>query len=143
MGRKRFLGAAEAFRKITSGTELRRGAARALLDRARRSTGGGVREGHQEFETFLSSIRATRSPISCSTGPWPTTPAQAIEQDQGLTASRSSSSRSWSRSIRQRYATDALGKIDVCRGKLAQKELWVAGYYSTRQHGGAGRGWSS
>jgi outer membrane protein assembly factor BamD len=28
-----------------------------------------------------------------------------------------------------RYATDALAKIDICRGRLAQKELWVATYY--------------
>ena len=27
-----------------------------------------------------------------------------------------------------RYATDALGKIDICRGRLAQKEVWVAAY---------------
>ena len=31
-----------------------------------------------------------------------------------------------------RYASDALAKIDICRGRLAQKELWVATYYSTR-----------
>jgi outer membrane protein assembly factor BamD len=28
-----------------------------------------------------------------------------------------------------RYASDALAKIEVCRGRLAQKELWVAAYY--------------
>ena len=28
-----------------------------------------------------------------------------------------------------RYAADALAKIDICRGRLAQKELWVAAYY--------------
>ncbi len=28
-----------------------------------------------------------------------------------------------------RYASDALAKIDICRGRLAQKELWVAAYY--------------
>lgn len=28
-----------------------------------------------------------------------------------------------------RYATDALAKIEVCRGRLAQKEVWVAAYY--------------
>ncbi len=28
-----------------------------------------------------------------------------------------------------RYATDGLAKIDICRGRLAQKELWVASYY--------------
>jgi outer membrane protein assembly factor BamD len=28
-----------------------------------------------------------------------------------------------------RYATDALAKIDISRGRQAQKELWVATYY--------------
>jgi outer membrane protein assembly factor BamD len=28
-----------------------------------------------------------------------------------------------------RYATDALAKIEVCRGRLAQKEVWVAAWY--------------
>ncbi len=28
-----------------------------------------------------------------------------------------------------RYATDSLAKIDICRGRLAQKEVWVANYY--------------
>ncbi|PYO03367.1 MAG: hypothetical protein DMD91_01320 [Candidatus Rokuibacteriota bacterium] len=28
-----------------------------------------------------------------------------------------------------RYATDSLAKIDICRGRLAQKEVWVAAYY--------------
>jgi outer membrane protein assembly factor BamD len=28
-----------------------------------------------------------------------------------------------------RYASEALAKADVCRGRLAQKELWVASYY--------------
>src|SRR5439155_183875 len=28
-----------------------------------------------------------------------------------------------------RYPTDALAKLEVCRGRLAQKEVWVAAYY--------------
>jgi outer membrane protein assembly factor BamD len=31
-----------------------------------------------------------------------------------------------------RYATDALAKIEVCRGRLAQKEVWVAAYYMSQ-----------
>src|SRR3990170_1679811 len=31
-----------------------------------------------------------------------------------------------------RYATEALAKIDICRGRLAQKEVWVANYYFTQ-----------
>jgi outer membrane protein assembly factor BamD len=32
-----------------------------------------------------------------------------------------------------RYATDALAKIDICRGRLAQKEVWIASYTYTQQ----------
>jgi outer membrane protein assembly factor BamD len=38
-----------------------------------------------------------------------------------------------------RYASDALAKIDICRGRLAQKEVWVANYYFTQGNPGAGR----
>jgi outer membrane protein assembly factor BamD len=53
-----------------------------------------------------------------------------VEQDQGLTVKAIEQFR---RLVKEypasRYATDALAKIDVCRGRLAQKELWVATYY--------------
>src|SRR5216683_956457 len=38
-----------------------------------------------------------------------------------------------------RYAADALAKIDICRGRLAQKELWVAAYYINQGNPGAAR----
>ncbi|MGH7299386.1 MAG: outer membrane protein assembly factor BamD [Candidatus Rokuibacteriota bacterium] len=38
-----------------------------------------------------------------------------------------------------RYATDALAKIDICRGRLAQKEVWVANYYFSQGNPGAAR----
>ena len=38
-----------------------------------------------------------------------------------------------------RYATDALAKIDVCRGRLAQKEVWVATYYFSQGNPSAAR----
>jgi outer membrane protein assembly factor BamD len=38
-----------------------------------------------------------------------------------------------------RYATDALARIDICRGRLAQKELWVANYYFTQGNPGGAR----
>jgi outer membrane protein assembly factor BamD len=38
-----------------------------------------------------------------------------------------------------RYATDGLAKIDICRGRLAQKELWVANYYFTNGNPAAAR----
>ena len=38
-----------------------------------------------------------------------------------------------------RYATDALAKIEVCRGRLAQKEVWVAAYYMNQGNPGGAR----
>jgi outer membrane protein assembly factor BamD len=38
-----------------------------------------------------------------------------------------------------RYATDGLAKIDVCRGRLAQKEVWVASYYFSNGNAAAAR----
>jgi outer membrane protein assembly factor BamD len=38
-----------------------------------------------------------------------------------------------------RYATDALARIDICRGRLAQKELWVANWYFTPGNPGGAR----
>ena len=53
-----------------------------------------------------------------------------VEQDQGLTVKAIEQFRKLVKEYpASRYATDALGKIDVCRGRLAQKELWVATYY--------------
>jgi outer membrane protein assembly factor BamD len=53
-----------------------------------------------------------------------------IEQDQGLTVKARDHFRKLVKEYPEsRYATDALAKIDVCRGRLAQKELWVATYY--------------
>lgn len=53
-----------------------------------------------------------------------------VEQDQGLTAKAIEHFRKLVKEYPEsRYATDALAKIDVCRGRLAQKELWVATYY--------------
>ncbi len=53
-----------------------------------------------------------------------------VEQDQSITTRAIEQFR---RLVREypdsRYASDALAKIDVCRGRLAQKELWVASYY--------------
>ena len=53
-----------------------------------------------------------------------------VEQDQGITAK---AIEGFTKLVREypdsRYASDAFAKIDVCRGRLAQKELWVATYY--------------
>ena len=53
-----------------------------------------------------------------------------VEQDQGLTVKAMDQLKKLVREYPDsRYASDALAKIDVCRGRLAQKELWVAAYY--------------
>jgi outer membrane protein assembly factor BamD len=53
-----------------------------------------------------------------------------VEQDQGLTVKALDQFRKLVKDYPEsRYATEALAKIDVCRGRLAQKEVWVATYY--------------
>lgn len=53
-----------------------------------------------------------------------------VEQDQEITAKALERFKKLVREYPEsRYATDALAKIDICRGRLAQKELWVAAYY--------------
>ena len=53
-----------------------------------------------------------------------------VEQDQGITAKAIEAFKKLVKEYPDsRYAGDALSKIDVCRGRLAQKELWVAAYY--------------
>ena len=53
-----------------------------------------------------------------------------VEQDQGITVR---AIEAFTKLVRDypdsRYASDALAKINVCKGRLAQKELWVATYY--------------
>jgi outer membrane protein assembly factor BamD len=63
-----------------------------------------------------------------------------VEQDQGLTAKAIEQFRKLVKEYPDsRYATDALAKIDVCRGRLAQKEVWVATYYFTQGNPSAAR----
>jgi outer membrane protein assembly factor BamD len=63
-----------------------------------------------------------------------------VEQDQGLTVKAIEHFRKLVKDYPEsRYATDALAKIDVCRGRLAQKELWVATYYFNQGNRSAAR----
>ena len=63
-----------------------------------------------------------------------------VEQDQGLTVKAIEHFRKLVKDYPEsRYATDALAKIDVCRGRLAQKELWVATYYFNQGNPSAAR----
>jgi outer membrane protein assembly factor BamD len=63
-----------------------------------------------------------------------------VEQDQEITRKAMEAFRVLVREYPEsRYAADALAKIDICRGRLAQKELWVAAYYMNQGNPGAAR----
>jgi outer membrane protein assembly factor BamD len=65
---------------------------------------------------------------------------KAVEQDQAITAKAMEAFRKLVREYPEsRYAADALAKIDVCRGRIAQKELWVASYYLSQGNPAAAR----
>ena len=56
-----------------------------------------------------------------------------IEQDQTLAGKALDAFKKLVKEYPEsRYASDALGKIDICRGRLAQKEVWVAAYYANQ-----------
>jgi outer membrane protein assembly factor BamD len=133
MGRKRYLEAREAFRKIAE-----RHPNSAWAPRARFLIGEAYyREAEfdkaiKEFETFLSfyprheiaDLVQFRLAMSYYDQMKP------VEQDQGLTVKAMDQFKKLVREYPDsRYASDALAKIDICRGRLAQKELWVAAYY--------------
>jgi outer membrane protein assembly factor BamD len=53
-----------------------------------------------------------------------------IEQDQGLTVKALEQFKKLVKEYPEsRYAADGLAKIDICRGRIAQKELFIANYY--------------
>ena len=53
-----------------------------------------------------------------------------VEQEQGTTAKAMAAFKVLVREYPEsRYAADALAKIEICRGRLAQKELFTASYY--------------
>ena len=63
-----------------------------------------------------------------------------VEQDQMLTQKALEQFKKLVKEYPEsRYATDGLAKIDICRGRLAQKELWVAAYYLNQGNPGAAR----
>jgi len=63
-----------------------------------------------------------------------------VEQDQGITLKAMEAFKTLVREYPEsRYAADALAKIDICRGRLAQKELWVASYYINQGNPAAAR----
>jgi outer membrane protein assembly factor BamD len=63
-----------------------------------------------------------------------------IEQDQTLAGKALEQFKKLVKEYPEsRYATDSLAKIDICRGRLAQKEVWVANYYFTQGNPSAAR----
>lgn len=63
-----------------------------------------------------------------------------VEQDQEITRKAMEQFKVLVREYPEsRYAADALAKIDICRGRMAQKELWVAAYYINQGNPGAAR----
>ena len=63
-----------------------------------------------------------------------------VEQDQAITQKAMDAFKTLVREYPEsRYAADALAKIDICRGRLAQKELWVASYYLNQANPAAAR----
>jgi outer membrane protein assembly factor BamD len=141
--RRRYFEAREAFRKI-----VERHPNSAWAPRARFLVGEAFyREAEfdkavKEFETFLSfyprhqiaDLVQYRLAMSYYDQLKP------VEQDQGLTAKAMEQFRKLVKEYPDsRYATDALSKIDICRGRLAQKEVWVAGYYFNQGNPSAAR----
>ncbi len=131
--KKRYEDARLAFRKI-----VERHPQTTYAPRARFLIGEAYfREGEwdkaiKEFETFLSfyprhqiaDLVQFRLAMSYYDQMKP------VEQDQAITAKAIDAFKTLVRDYPDsRYASDALGKIDICRGRLAQKELWVATYY--------------
>src|SRR5438874_298938 len=63
-----------------------------------------------------------------------------VEQDQALTQKALDQFKKLVKEYPQsRYATDGLAKIDKCRERIAQKEVWVANYYFTQGNPSAAR----
>jgi outer membrane protein assembly factor BamD len=63
-----------------------------------------------------------------------------VEQDQSITAKAGEQFRKLVREYPDsRYASDALSKVEICRGRLAQKELWIASYYIDQGNAPAAR----
>jgi outer membrane protein assembly factor BamD len=141
--RRRYFEAREAFRKIAE-----RHPNTSWAPRARFLIGEAYyREAEfdkavKEFETFLSfyprhqiaDLVQYRLAMSYYDQLKP------VEQDQGLTTKAMEQFKKLVKEYPDsRYATDALSKIDICRGRLAQKEVWVAGYYFSQGNASAAR----
>jgi len=143
LGRRKYYEAREPFRKITE-----RHPNSAWAPRARFLIGEAYyREAEfekaiKEFETFLSFYprHEIADLVQYRLAMAYYDQLKPIEQDQGLTAKALEQFKKLVKEYPDsRYATDALAKIDICRGKLAQKEVWVATYYFNQGNPSAAR----
>ncbi len=143
LGRRRYLEARESFRKI-----VERHPNSSWAPRARFLVGEAFyREAEfdkavKEFETFLAFYprHEIADLVQYRLAMAYYDQLKPIEQDQGLSAKALEQFKKLVKEYPDsRYATDALAKIDVCRGKLAQKELWVAAYYFNQGNPSAAR----
>jgi len=143
LGNRRYLEARESFRKI-----VERHPNSSWAPRARFLLGEGFyREAEfdkavKEFETFLSFYprHEIADLVQYRLAMAYYDQLKPVEQDQGLTAKALDQFKKLVKQYPEsRYATDALAKIDFCRGRLAQKEVWVAGYYFNQGNPSAAR----
>jgi outer membrane protein assembly factor BamD len=143
LGRQRYEDARSAFKKI-----VERHPNSSYAPRARFLMGEAYyREAEfekaiKEFETFLSFYPrhqiADLVQFRLSMAYYDQ--MKPVEQDQGLTQKALDQFKKLVKEYPEsRYATDALAKIDVCRGRLAQKEVWVATYYYNQGNPSAAR----
>src|SRR5438093_1177309 len=136
LGRRKYYEAREPFRKITE-----RHPNSAWAPRARFLIGEAYYR-EAEFETFLSFYprHEIADLVQYRLAMAYYDQLKPIEQDQGLTAKALEQFKKLVKEYPDsRYATDALAKIDICRGKLAQKEVWVATYYFNQGNPSAAR----
>jgi outer membrane protein assembly factor BamD len=143
LGRKRFQEARDQFTRIVERHPNSSYAARArfLIGEA------WYREGEfdravKEFETFMSFYPSHQIAdlVQYRLAMAYYDQIKPIEQDQTPAARSLEHFRRLVKDYPEsRYATDALAKIDICRGRLAQKEVWVASYYYVQGNSGAAR----
>ncbi len=138
LNQKRYEPARESFKKIVERHPNSSYAARArFLSGEAYYREGEFDKAIKEFESFLSffprhqiaDLVQYRLAMSYYDQMKP------VEQDQALTQNALDQFRRLVKEYPEsRYAAEALAKVDVCRGRLAQKEVWVANYYFTQSN---------
>ncbi len=96
---------------------------------------GEFEKGIREFEAFLSFFprHQVADLVQYRLAMSYYDQMKPVEQDQAITRRALEQFRKLVKEYPEsRYATEALAKIDICRGRLAQKEVWVANYYFTQ-----------